>query len=260
MQSRITAFARKGPFSRRVKQLKQAADSGSARATFELGCLLEEGVVDGHGRQVVAPALVKAVAAYRCAAALGDPGAWLNLGLCYDYGKGVRRSQRRALLCYLDLWKAKRDPSAANNAATVYRDYGDSRAAFRWWRKAAEAGDRTALVDVGYCLYNGIGVRRDEAEALDAFRRASRSTYISAFELEEALYHRAVVHLDRGGAANRTKARLLLMRANRDDDFEQARELLAQLSSARRPIPCRCRRGWRRSIKGQAPCALHRSG
>ena len=55
------------------------------------------------------------------------------------------------------------------------------RRAFEWW-KAAAAGDAGAYVCLGYCLYYGIGVRRDTAKALMAFRRAGRQANISEWE------------------------------------------------------------------------------
>jgi TPR repeat protein len=141
--------------------------------------------------------------------------------------------------------------------ATVHRDLGRIRRAFEWWQKAAAAGDGGAFVDLGYCLYYGLGVRRDAAKALIAFRRAGRQTNISEWEREEAHYHRAVAHLDRGDRGDIARARGLLTRANVDDDYVEARSLLAQLDEKARILPCRCRRGLNRDVAGQAPCVPH---
>ena len=254
----VKRVADKRSFRGRLAALRIGADEGNAEASFELACLLQDGLVNGRGRQLVAPDFAGAVAAYRRAVELGDVGALLNLGLCYDRGKGVRRNSRRALHCYSRLWKARRDGSAATNIATVYRDDGDLRRAFQWLRKAAGTGSGGARADVGYWLYYGIGVRRDVAKALTAFHRAAQSRQISDFDREEALYLRAVAYLDRGGPHNRAKARALLIRANADDDYPEARTLVAQLDLETEPVPCRCRRGLDRHVRGQAPCDVHR--
>ena len=50
----------------------------------------------------------------------------------------------------------------------------DARAAVRWFRKSAIAGDPSGQNHLGVCLSAGRGVRRDDAEALRWFKRAFR--------------------------------------------------------------------------------------
>ena len=45
--------------------------------------------------------------------------------------------------------------------------------AVKWWRKAAEAGERSAQWDMGVCYYYGRGVDRDIAQANVWFRKAA---------------------------------------------------------------------------------------
>jgi TPR repeat protein len=45
--------------------------------------------------------------------------------------------------------------------------------AAKWWRKAAEAGSRTAQWYIGLCYYYGRGVDRDAAQAKVWFRKAA---------------------------------------------------------------------------------------
>ncbi len=47
----------------------------------------------------------------------------------------------------------------------------NSRTAYRWFRKAAEQGDREAITAVGYCLLNGEGVDSDHRAAVEWFRK-----------------------------------------------------------------------------------------
>jgi TPR repeat protein len=112
-------------------------------------------------------------------------------------------------------------------------------------------------VAVGYCYYYGLGVRQDRAEAAASFRRARKGIFISDCGREEALYHLAVAYLDRPGSRSRGQVRPLLATANVDDDYPEARDLLAQLDAGAALRPCRCRRGWYTRIAGQAACAVH---
>jgi len=183
----------------------------------------------------------------------------MALGSCYDYGRGVRQDKKKALRYYTNAWKANHESTAAHNIATIHRDRGNLHLAFRWWRKAADTGvDGDAFVDVGYCLYYGIGVRRQTTKALDAFRQAYESKFITEYGREEACYHKAVALLDQTGGNDKQQIRELLESANVDDDYPEARELLMQLNEKSDPVPCRCRRHLNRSIPGRAACALHR--
>jgi TPR repeat protein len=244
--------------SDRLANLRHAIEKGDGDASFELGCLFDDGETDEAGGHVIRPNAKRAVAAYRRAIELGRAEALLNLGYCYAKGRGVRRSQERELRCYTELWRLRRDWAAAANAACVCRDRGNLRAAFAWWAKAAAAGGGDELVNVGYCRYYGIGVRQDRAQAMAMFRRACRTADITVFGRDEARYHLAVAYLDRGRPADRQRARALLARANRDNDYPEAGALLEQLKTGGDIRPCRCVRGLARKANGQAPCAPHR--
>ena len=49
------------------------------------------------------------------------------------------------------------DSTASNNIAIAYRELGDFRRAFQWWRRTAGPKDGDAWLEVGYCLQYGIG-------------------------------------------------------------------------------------------------------
>lgn len=146
------------------------------------------------------------------------------------------------------------DPVAAGNIAVAYRDLGDLRRAFHWWRSAATAGDGDAWVDVGYCLQYRIGVRRDVAAAASAYRTAIRARWITRYVWEEAHYHLALLLLD-GGAVARM-ARNLLRMTSADADYPEATALLAALQSGSTDDACRCG-GRLRRVKGQVVCPRH---
>lgn len=246
-------------YIQRAAELQWAAEQGNSESYWELGWLFKDGVVDTRGRYVVKPALKRAFNCFQKAAELGNPYGLNALGYCYDLGHGVRANKKKALLYYIKAWKAHHEPCPASNIATIHRDLGNLRLAFRWYRKAADTGvDGDAFVDVGYCLYYGIGVKTQKSKALAVFQLACRSKFITELGREEAFYHLAVASLDRTGSHSKQRTRKLLLRANVDNDYPEARELLAQLNGKGLPVPCRCRRFLSLSILGQAACALHR--
>ena len=54
----------------------------------------------------------------------------------------------------------------------VERDYAE---ALQWYRKAAAQGSSSGLCDVGYCYRNGTGVKQDCAKAIPFYRKAADS-------------------------------------------------------------------------------------
>ncbi len=142
-----------------------------SEAWWELGCLLQDGEVDGRGAVLVAPDHRGAFLAFRRGARAGDDGALLNLGVCYDNATGRRRDRVKALRCYLRLWRRTQQCAAANNLATWHRDGGNQRRAFSWYQKAADAGDGDAHVALAYAYYYGLGTTKSLARARSALHR-----------------------------------------------------------------------------------------
>jgi hypothetical protein len=149
------------------------------------------------------------------------------------------------------------DYVAMQNIVAAYRILGKTRLAFRWFKKAADLGDGDALLEVGYCHQHGAGVRKDLRSAEQAYRAAIESRDITPFGREEAMYHLAVLLLSGHRHASRKEAKTLLRRANADDDYLQARELLGWLQSSEVGPICACRRGLRRRL-ARLKCAVHR--
>ena len=133
---------------------------------------------------------------------------------------------------YIRKWRPKAvrgDSSAMSNVAAAYRILENFRLAARWYRKAAEHGDGDAMTEWGYCLQHGVGVRRDERSAEQAYRRAIASKWITDFCREEAMHHLAILLVGRRSASSRRAAARLLRVANADGDYPQAQALLRVL-------------------------------
>jgi TPR repeat protein len=127
----------------------------------------------------------RAKALYERGAGLGDSACWVGLGFMFDTGQGVEVDKERALQCYRAAWRS-RDPAAANNIAVLYREKGDRRAMFRWFKRAAEQGDDGAYLDLAKCYREGVGVRKSLDEALRCLARVMAGSCVSEAERDEA--------------------------------------------------------------------------
>jgi TPR repeat protein len=127
----------------------------------------------------------RAKSLYERGAALGDALCWVGLGYMFDVGQGVDADKHRAMRCYRAAWRS-RDAAAANNIAVLYREMGDRRATFRWFKRAAEHGDDGAYLELAKCYRDGVGVRRSLDEALRCLSKVMTGTCASEADREEA--------------------------------------------------------------------------
>jgi TPR repeat protein len=119
---------------------------------------------------------------FLAAARAGHRASWLNVGYCFDVGRGVRRSREKALFWYRKA-VSKGDGSAANNIGTMYRDEGRPRLAARWFLKAVSLGDTGALLNLAK-LY--LGPLDDRAKARSALARVARAKDVTENSREQA--------------------------------------------------------------------------
>jgi TPR repeat protein len=125
---------------------------------------------------------------------------------------------------------AQGDSSAAFNLATIYRDLGKPRLAFRWYQRAGSMGDIDAFLHIGLCNLFDFGTKHDFSAALSAFERVTACEPATCWQRskENALYWISVLRLIRGPRTKRAIAQIRsqLEIANADNDHEQANELL----------------------------------
>jgi TPR repeat protein len=212
--------------------LRSAADSGDANAQWELACYYEEGVKDKSGRLLAAANPEAAIKWYQASASQGNRQAQNSLGVILSSGGEVSNDLPSAIY-WSKLAIAQGDSTAAFNLATIYRDMGKPKLAFRWYQRSGAMGDNDAHLQIGLCHLFGFGTRQDFASALSSFERdpttcCQRST-------ENARYWLSVLQLIRGPTTkgNLARVRSLLETANADDDHEQANELLNLIGKTR---------------------------
>lgn len=167
----------------------------STEALFRIGDAAQQAGDHAHARR-----------SFEQGAALGDVCCLLRLAYMFDIGLGVEADRAFAMRCYLRAWRRGHSEIAANNMAVLYREAGDRRAMFRWFKRAAEHGDDGAQLDVAKCYLDGVGVRKSVPEGMRRLAAAASGANICEAEREEALAllatfrPRLVVNRDRSPA------------------------------------------------------------
>lgn len=110
----------------------------------------------------------------------GNVAAQLQLGYCYEQGKGVAQNYNEAFRWYKKA-ADQGDALALNNLGVCYekgkgtpRYYGR---AVECYRKAAEQGLKSGQYNLGLCYLDGKGVTKDIDEAKRWFNKAARQGY-----------------------------------------------------------------------------------
>ena len=196
------ALARE-PFLMLYAQLRRAALEHDADALNDLGWLW----LDGH-TLIANPSI--ALHLFRLAAADDLSEAFFNLGQLYTYGIGVAIDERMAQRWLKKAFKGgireaalevawlydARDREGSCAASRVEADY---RKAFRWYRKAARAGDTAAFARLGKSYLEGNGVSRHVSKGLFWLQRAALSGDAAAADALEYFYEDALYMPDPQG-------------------------------------------------------------
>jgi TPR repeat protein len=175
-----------------VTHFRAAADKGYAPAQAVLGVHYAKGLG-------VTQNWTEAARWYRKAADAGHGGAAVNLGLCYQNGNGVPQDRVEAAKWYKTA-ADHGDPSAAGllaalggssqpkgppqqanapandifqQGSSLYKA-GDHAGALRYFRRAAEAGNPWAELQIGYQYENGEGVPQNNSEAVKWYTRSAQ--------------------------------------------------------------------------------------
>jgi uncharacterized protein len=208
--------------------LKQAR-AGDAQAQSEVAMYYEDGDRDEAGAVVVRREPRRALLWYRKAAEQGDRMAQGQLGRLLSSEEATPDDLEEAMDWCRKAVEAG-EATAAHTLGCIYRDLGKHREAYRWYERSHSLGDLESLLEIGLSLLFGIGVRKDESAAFDAFRMLSRrKPCCDASErgIEDAHYWMGVCYLSGSGVRRSlAKARECLEIADRDGDHEAAGVLL----------------------------------
>lgn len=103
----------------------------------------------------------------------GHPEFFLNLGLMYSQGRGVRRSHQSALYWYNNKALKSGPPQfAASNIASEYWKMGRYQLAEEWYLKAAKLGDDDAWLELAHLYLSPL---KDQEKAINALEKVTKS-------------------------------------------------------------------------------------
>lgn len=147
-----------------IASLQRLADQGNAEALYHLGMAYHtgSGVTEDHS---------KALAAFRKAAALGDPLAAYKLGCYFDgQGEGLVEPDRVQALKYKLVAAEAGYALAQQDVGALYARNGDTKTALSWLERSAAQGWSGGLMSLA-SVYNGApGIIPDHAKTVAYFR------------------------------------------------------------------------------------------
>lgn len=176
--------------------LEKAAAEGYPVAEERLGWLYCHGLG-------VPKDLSKAIALYESAGKLGNPAAKSALAALYERGEGVAADIGRATDLYRSAAADDHPIALRRLAELLFSDVAveDKKEALAFCRRAVNAGDVEAIVDLGLAYEKGWGVDRDEKKAAELYQKAlaqgCRSAEIRLEELKpDVQYLRGVACME----------------------------------------------------------------
>ncbi len=213
------------------------AKQGDPEAEWEISGRYEDGCKNLRGEIIVRRSPRKYAQWLRRAAAHGAAAAQNNLGILLGNGDQVRKNVPEALYWLKRAFRAG-DCCAAQNIAITYRQIGDLKSAFNWFRKSAKSSDGDALIQLGIHYYWGKGTRKNAKAAVACFRRAAKVKNICESGRDDGFFWLGVAYLQgRGVKPSIANARRAFDRANIDHDHPAARKMLRLLHASQRRIP-----------------------
>jgi TPR repeat protein len=94
------------------------------------------------------------------------------IGLCYEYGIGVRKDLQKAFEYYI-ISASKGNSRGQNNMGICYKyGYGvptDLNEAFKYFTLSAEQKDSIGLYNLGICYMQGVGTSKNITKAIECF-------------------------------------------------------------------------------------------
>ena len=121
----------------------------------------------------------------------GNTESQFQLGLAYQFGKGVNKDLVEAIKWYR-VAANHGDPAAQNNLGYIYQTgpkaVRDLSEASRWYMRAASDGNPAAQVNLGLLYLRGEGVKKSPEDALHWINRAAETEYPTAMAALASLY------------------------------------------------------------------------
>ena len=141
-------------------------------------------------------------------------GAALDLALCYEYGRGVRRDLKLAL--YYSKRALQYGLAGAEVEVAYYQDKLDHYLPVEKHQRLAEQGDRSSQYELAQAYFHGYEVEKNLEQAFHWYSKAAKQGYTPAFLKLNLCYDKGY-----GVAANAEKAFLWWNRYTSAEDVSE---------------------------------------
>lgn len=150
------------------------------------------------------------------------------LGAAYDFGYGVKKNQKLALVWYLK--SAELGHRVAQyNLYLIYRDGVGTKAsitkALFWLKKSARNSFNESVSDLGYSYFKGKGVKKNEKLAVKYYKRAAERNF------PRALFNLGLCYLDGSGVKQSDEIAIKLLKKALRLKHYSAADILADIYS-----------------------------
>ncbi len=173
--------------SKAMHWFTKASEQGDADAQLHVGRCLDES--NSSDEEIVA--------AYIKAAKMGDAEAMCFLGDWCSYGEMGLPVDMNEAYCW---WRkaAERGNSYAQNEVGICFDFGlgikeSKKEAVKWFKRSASKDYIPAVYTLGLCYFFGNGVRKNKKEALKCFKRAAKYDDAEAIYMIGYYYYNDIV-------------------------------------------------------------------
>ncbi|HED5889366.1 TPA: sel1 repeat family protein [Salmonella enterica] len=178
-----------------------AANQGVTEAQYNLGVMYANGLGVSQNYE-------KAFEWYQIAAEKNFLEAQGNLGVLYSKGKGVGKDYEKAML-WLNKAAVSGLITAQTNLALLYDETNKKELAEKWYRIAADQGEKVAQYHLGRLYYEGVVIKKDYNKAAFWYDRSASQNFTKAQSALSVFYYEGL-----GGIpVNKCKAIELLKKA-----------------------------------------------
>ncbi|PKY51675.1 kinase-like protein [Rhizophagus irregularis] len=130
------------------------------------------------------------------------------VGLCYHYGHGVIKKDKKLALEYFKKTADENFSSGQLRVGSYYRKKKDFNMAFHWYEKAANSGNNIAQFHLA-CMYkDGEGVAKDYNKAFQLFQKSAEGEHINGIAMLGYCYRNGI-----GTCSNKKKAIVFYQKA-----------------------------------------------
>ena len=165
----IPAYVGAETIDESLRTLMKKAESGDAKANYDLGYVYEKGVAG------IEKDMSEAIRLYTLSAEAGYAPAQNYLGFCYYRGDGVDRDAEKALF-WIQKAADQGDAKGFNNLGWLLLEgdgvVHDAQKAAYWFGRAAEVGLPTAQCQLADLYKSGVGVVKDSLMADSLYHKA----------------------------------------------------------------------------------------